>query len=270
MFWSDTMSMLKQISQFAMKGFVTIYPLLLILFSILYVNYLNSPDLLLTLIIYIFILVNQFIENQLTNRPLTDKMNPFIPNILLELVNLGLIIFLGVKHSPWIAVLLLMYTIIVHIQFIFVKYNLAMLSIIILTLFNSFILPFSIFHLHLNFIPAQLIRISVTYIIPIFMLEYERFARKLNRENILHPIFNHSWQKKIISLGLISSLVIAFLILWPTHTWWTMILLTIPLLTILWHVKSHSHTLKHLVRKHFIIFIFVSNLIWTIHFTFII
>lgn len=264
------MSILKQMSQFAMNGFVTIYPLLVILFPVLYVNYLDSPDLLLVLIIYIFILVNQFIENQLTNRPLTEKINNFILNLLLELLNLGLIIFLGMKYSSWIAVLLLMYTIIIHIQFVFVKYNLAMLSIIILTLFNSFILPFSIFHLHLNFIPAQLIRISFTYIIPIFMLIYERFARKLNRENILHPIFNHSWQKKIIGLGLISSLIITFLILWPIHTWWTLMLLTIPLFTILWHVKSESHTLRYLLRKHFIVFILVLNLIWMIHFTFII
>lgn len=268
MFWSDTMSILKKISKVAMKGFVTIYPLLIILFPIIYVNYLDSLNLILIFIIYTFILINQFIENQLTSQTLTKRERNFVPNFLLEILNLGIIIFLGMKYSIWIAILLLMYTIIIHIQFVFVKYNFTMLSIVILTLFNSFILPFSIFQLHLDFIPAQLIRISATYIIPIFMLEYERFARKLNRDNILHPIFNHNWQKKIISLGLISSLVITFLILWPIHRWWTLILLIIPLFTGLWQFQSETRTLKYLIRKYFTVFILVSSLIWTIYFNF--
>lgn len=262
------MSILKKLSKAVIKGFVTIYPLLIILFPIIYVNYLDTPNLLLILIIYTFILINQFIENLLTSQTLTKETKKFVPNFLLEILDLGIIIFLGIKYSIWIAILLLMYTIIIHIQFIFVKYNFTILSIIILTLFNSFILPFSIFQLHLDFIPAQLIRISVTYIIPIFMLEYERFARKLSRDNILQPIFNHSWQKKIVSLSLISSLIITFLILWPIHTWWTLILLTIPLFSGIWQLKSETRTLKYLVRKYFIVFILVSNLIWMIYFTF--
>lgn len=270
MFWSDTMSILKLISKITMNGFVFIYPLLLILLPIIYVTYLDSPNLLIIFIIYTFILINQLIENQLTNQTLTKERKLFISNFLLEILNLGIIILLGIKYSIWISILLLMYTLLIHIQFIFVQYHLTMLGIVILTLFNSFILPFSIFQLHLDFIPAQLIRISATYIIPIFMLEYERFARKLNRDGILHPIFNHNWQKKILSLSLISSFIVTFLILWPIHTWMTFILLMIPLSTVIWQLKSESRALKHLVRKYFIIFILVSNCIWAIHFIFII
>lgn len=262
------MSLSSQITRFFSQTFPFLFPVLILLYPVIYINYLDQLNWAYLACLYFFILTNQFIENHLTNQEMTQRKTPVFSNLFLEVLNLGLIVFIAIQYSKRLSLLLLAYSALIHIQFGFVRYRCSMLALILLALFKAFVLPISLFQLHLDFLTLQLFLYPTSFLIPIFMLDYDRFARKLNRDNILNPSFNQNWQKKIIQTGTLLSILISILILWPSLSAWSLTMLLAPLL-IFWISTQQSLENKERVRLYFTFYMVLFNVLCLIYYQYL-
>ncbi len=260
------MKYFQKFTNIMMTAFSLFFPIFLCLYSIIYIQYLDQVQWKILLIFYGFLLMNTFIENDLAARTRSKTGFFSLPHPLIEIINIGLIISFGIRYNLWMAILLLAYSLIIHIQYAFINYHLPIPGLFLLAIFKAYVPSLALFQLHLDFIPSQMFRIALLFVIPIFMLDYNRFQRKLRKENVLIPIFNPSWQVRIINTALILSSLLALLILWVNISWWSLLVLSIPFLTYLWHYYDQKASIKSFTRQHFYIFVLIINILSTIYF----
>lgn len=168
-----------------------LYFFLLALLSIVFgsiasLNY-ESFHLFPLLIFYLYILINQFIESLLVK--ITKQSFEFSRKILffLELVNFIIIIFFSNTYSLNAGFILLLYTFIIQLQFLFSYYELEKLAIIISTFFKIILLNGFAFYIHLNFITYQPVLYSLVIFFPYLNYELRRSSkiRSTKMSNIL-------------------------------------------------------------------------------------
>lgn len=141
--------------------------------------------------LYVFVLVNQMLENTLLRIPSNnfEISKSFI--LGLEVLNVGLILYFGFGYSWLAALVLLFYTLIIQIQFVFNYYDLESVAVFVVTLLKLVLLNGFAFYVQANFIHSRYIPVYFGLFIPFYLFEFSRMDRAL--KNI--------WLLSIIALG---------------------------------------------------------------------
>lgn len=151
--------------------------------------------------LYIYIVINQLLENILLRIPahnfeLSKKML-----IFLEAINLLFILFFALRYSWMSALILLLYTIIIQLQFLFSYYDLEKTSAVISSLLKVILLNSLSFYIHLNFIHFRFLGYYFALFLPYLMYELTRAEKYIKKTLLL----------------LLSSLtyLFSFILFWP-------------------------------------------------------
>lgn len=163
------------------------------------------------LIMYLYLLINQFIESLLLKIPKQGFILSKKTLFFLELTNFIIIIFFSKSYSFNAGLILLLYSFIIQLQFLFSYYKLEKLAAIISTFFKIVLLNGFAFYIHLNFITYQVILYSL--VIFFSYLNYElRRASKIR-------------STKMSNLLMLLSYLMAIIILWNKITYISLFLL---------------------------------------------
>lgn len=162
-------------------------------------------------ILYLLILLNQIIESSFENCFIHKKSNPFNKLWILELLIGFCLVYFIFTHSLVAALLLACYVIMVQSKYLFVHYDLEVLSIILVTVFKSLLLNIFGFYIHTGFLSISLSIYFIPLVIPFFLYEYYNWNKSLSKK------------KKTFSAVLVY--LIAFLFLWPNFSWLSLFLL---------------------------------------------
>lgn len=249
-----------------MSIFVCLFPVFLCLPSLTYLMYLDSLHWASCLLFYIFLLIHSFNENDLTMRANPKQAFVQWPNPLLTIINVGLIISFGIRYNIWLALLLLAYSLMIHVQLIFIPYGLSGVGLSVLAFFKAFIPPMALFYIHVNFIPQTFIAACLMLVIPIFMVNYNRWQRKVDKHQLDVPLFKPNLHLPILYGALFLANILATLISWRYLPWLALIFLGVPFLTFYWHHVDQKPSVKSFVRQHYYIFMAVNVLMAVIYF----
>src|SRR5690625_998192 len=143
------------------------------------------------IVFYVFVLTNQMLENTLLRIPSNnfEISKSFI--LGLEVLNAGLILYFGFQYSWLAALVLLFYTLIIQIQFVFNYYDLDGVAVFVVTLLKLVLLNGFAFYVQANFIYSFYILVCFFFFILFFLFEISRTDRAL--KNV--------WLLGIIALG---------------------------------------------------------------------
>lgn len=136
-------------------------------------------------ILYLYIIVNQFIENVLLRIPANnfERSKRFL--ISLELINLLFILFFGLQYSWISASILILYTIIIQLQFLFSYYNLEKVSAVITSFLKVILLNSLSFYIHTNFVLFRVTNYYLALFIPYLIYELTRSEKEINKRLFL-------------------------------------------------------------------------------------
>lgn len=131
------------------------------------------------MLLYLFVLVNQMLENMLLRIPKNDFeiSKPFFSG--LEFLNIVLLVYFGFRYSWLAALVLLFYTLIIQIQFVFSYYDLEYIIVFVATFLKLVLLNGFSFYTQTNFIHPRFIPIYLGLFIPFYLFEVSRTDRKL-------------------------------------------------------------------------------------------
>lgn len=168
------------------------------------INYLSFA------VLYIYVLVNQLIENILLRIPANnfERSKRFL--ISLELVNLFLILFFGLRHSWISASILFLYTLIIQLQFLFSYYELEKIAAIIASFLKVILLNSLSFYSHMNFVHFRFSAYYFILFFPYLIYELARLEKKGNKK-LLFALSTFSYLFSVIlfwsNIGLLSLLL---------------------------------------------------------------
>src|SRR5699024_6850777 len=120
---------------------------------------------------YLFILMNQMLENILLR--ITDEQRNFSTSffLILEALNIGSILYFGWQHS-WLASLVLIgFTLIIQCQFLLTHYDLEGISVNLSNFFKIFLLNGFAFYIGTNFIHPRYFSYFSGLFFPLFLYE---------------------------------------------------------------------------------------------------
>lgn len=151
------------------------------LFSLQY----NPLSILSVGIFYLFIFINQLLENMFLRIPADDFQLSKKFVLTLELLNGLAILYFGLQHS-WIASLVLLgFTLIIQLQFLFSYYNLDQASALITTFFKVIVLNGFAFYIGTNFVHTRFLPYYFGLFIPFYLYEASRIEPQLKNRVIL-------------------------------------------------------------------------------------
>ncbi len=186
----------------------------LILGSIFALQY-NSLNYLSLIALYVYIVINQLIENILLRKPKAnfELSKKFL--ILLELINFLFIFFFSIRHS-WIAgIILFLYTFTIQFQFLFSYYELEKMAAFLVNFFKIILLNGFSFYIHTNFVNYRFVPYYLAIFIPFLIYELARLDEK------------PSTKMSVIIISL--SYLFAIILLWGSlHYLSFLLLLTLP------------------------------------------
>lgn len=170
-------------------------------------------------LLYLFVLVNQMLENILLRIPKNDfeVSKPFL--FSLEVLNVLLLGYFAFSYS-WLAFLVLSgYTLIIQLQFLFSYYDLDHVAIITTTLLKLVLLNGFSFYVQVRFIHPRFIPIYLVLFIPFYLFEISRIDRPFKKNGLYGLVL------LAYSFGII--------VLWGFIGWQSLILLvTFPLASV--------------------------------------
>lgn len=179
-------------------------------------------------ILYLFIILNQIIESSFENYFIHKKSNPLNKLWILELlIGLCLVYFIF-AHSLVAALLLACYGLMVQSKYLFVHYDLEILSITLVTVFKSLLLNTFGFYIHTGFLSISLSIYFIPLVVPFFLYEYYNWNMSLSKK------------KKTFLVMLIY--LISFLSLGPIFSWWSLFLLVSSISSALFIRNNGKHS----------------------------
>src|SRR5690625_6919092 len=130
--------------------------------------YFNAFNVFSFIVFYVFVLTNQMLENTLLRIPSNnfEISKSFI--LGLEVLNAGLILYFGFQYSWLAALVLLFYTLIIQIQFVFNYYDLEGVAVFVVTLLKLVLLNGFAFYVQANFIYSFYILVCFFFFILFF------------------------------------------------------------------------------------------------------
>lgn len=193
-------------------------------------------------VFYLYILVNQLIENILLRIPNKDFQLSKKLLFTMEILNLTIILFFSRYYSLNSGFILLLYTLIIQLQFIFSYYNLERTAAFISSFLKVILLNGFAFYLHTNFI-------NYNYFLYYFVIYFPYLIYELTR-------INNENKDKLVTTLTILSYTVAFIVLWKRISYLSLfLLLTIP---IQW-LKGEKIT-----RKNSAIFLIIFSIFYII------
>lgn len=142
----------------------------------------NQLNVLSLFVFYIFVFVNQMLENMFLRIPNDDfeLSKPFVTT--LEIINALILLYFGLRHS-WIALLVLLgFTLIIQLQFLFSYYDLEQLSAVITNFFKVILLNGFAFYIGTKFIHTRFIPYYFGLFLPFYLYEAARPDSKENKK----------------------------------------------------------------------------------------
>lgn len=153
--------------------------------------------------LYIYIVINQLIENILRRIPTNNFQLSKNLLISLEIINGLFILLIGVRYSWMSAAILLHYTIIIQAQFLFTYYDLENTAAFIASFLKVVLLNGIAFYIHTNFFHFRFLPYYFGLFFPYFIYEFTRFEEKTDHKKLL--------------LFIILSYLSAFYLLWEAN-----------------------------------------------------
>ena len=151
------------------------------LFSIQY----QSLNILSLGLFYLFSLINQMLENILLRIPEDGFKSSKKFLMALEIINVLLILYFGLRHS-WIASLVLIgFTLIIQLQFLFSYYNLNQVSALIINFFKIFLLNGFAFYISASFMHTRFIPYFSGLFLPFYLYEASRMKGGLQKKYLV-------------------------------------------------------------------------------------
>lgn len=187
------------------------------LFSIQY----HALNLVSLAIFYFFVLVNQMLENILQRIPEDGFKGSKKFIIALEIINALIILYFGLRHS-WIASLVLVgFTLIIQLKFLFSYYDLDQAAAVIVIFFKVFLLNGFAFYISASFIHTRFIPHFSGLFVPFYLYESSRMKDSLQKKYrvglvVIGTLIGVAllWQTMgMLSLFLLLSLPFAWLIM---------------------------------------------------------
>lgn len=168
---------------------------------------------------YVYIFINQLIENILLRIPQQDFLLSKKILFILEFFNLSIILFFSWSYSFTAGVVLLFYTLIIQLQFLFSYYDLEIIASIISSLLKVILLNSFAFYIQTKFITYP----SALYSLGIFLpyLSYElirlsniKTSKVINIINMLaYPIATFIMWSRISYFSLFLFLSLPFILI---------------------------------------------------------
>lgn len=165
---------------------------------------------------YLYILVNQLIENILLRISNKDFQlsKKFI--FILEIINLTIILFFIRYYSLNSGFILILYTLTIQLQFLFSYYNLERTASLISSFLKVILLNGFAFYIHTHFI-------NYNYFLYYFGIYFPYLIYELAR-------INNKNKDKLVTALTILSYTVAFIVLWKKISYLSLfLLLTIPI-----------------------------------------
>lgn len=134
----------------------------------------NTLNFVSLIFLYLFVLINQMLENMLLRIPKSDFEISKGFLAVLELANILVLLYFGLRHSWLAALVLLFYTLIIQTQFIFSYYNLDEMAIIIANLLKIVLLNGVAFYIQTQFIHPRFIPLFFGLYLPFYLFETSR------------------------------------------------------------------------------------------------
>ncbi|MFS7259131.1 1,4-dihydroxy-2-naphthoate octaprenyltransferase [Carnobacterium divergens] len=207
---------------------IFVSPLTLILLgTVLSIQY-SSITITSFLLLYLFVLLNQFLEKILAYHKKEKQKLRLLPIILFELLNVLSILYLTLSSNFLIGILLLLYSLVIHLQYIPYNLSLSLYSLILTTLFKGGILTYLSFYIQTGFISRELYFWSFPLIALYGFIGYYKQLLELNIES------RYLAKKDFLTLNvlLLSIYIVPFLSLYVPHyieNWIFLLLLSSPL-----------------------------------------
>lgn len=211
---------------------ILITPLTYLLTGSIYAAQIAKLSVLPFFMLYLFILLNQFLEKMVDNwlkKP--EKVLSFIL-LVSEIINLLVIVYFISSLNSLIGLLLVLYSLLIQGHSYLIKIGLDWFSIVMQAIFKGGILTYLSFSIQLSFIPNTLFLWSIPLIVLALLIELGNHQVKLEQIAVLA-------QKTIVSIQNLHLLFISllvflylssFFILWPTFGYITLfLLLSMPL-----------------------------------------
>lgn len=131
-------------------------------------------------ILYIYLVVNQLIENILLRIPANnfERSKRFL--MALEFVNLLFILFFALRYSWMSATILLLYTVIIQLQFLFTYYDLEYIAAIIASFLKVILLNSFSFYIQANFVHFRFSAYYFVLFVPYLIYELTRLEKRIN------------------------------------------------------------------------------------------
>lgn len=222
------------------------------------------------LVIYAFLLINKLLENQLTKQ--VSSADNFFPklNLVLEALNVLCLIYFYLHGSFLMIVFPLIYTFVIHFQYMFLAYDMALLSLSILAFFKGVVIQAIVFYASLNFLPAALLIWSLPTFFPVFLLEANRWQQMVHAESpalTQHFPSSMSFLKSYASprnrITILLSLLIGIAVLSRQAGGWSLLLL-LSLVSIVSRSSARSQKIKF--QLFLMSFSTLYTVIWLVHY----
>jgi len=175
----------------------------------------NPLNYLSIIILYLFILSNQMLENMFLRIPQNDFQLSKRFVFLLETLTVLALLFFGWRHSWTASLVLLLFSAIIQLQFLFSYYDLDYVAVLVTTFFKVILLNGFSFYIGTQFIHTRFIPYYFGLFIPFFLYEAARIENSMRKVTLT----------VLVSLGYIVSIVL----LWQHLAWGSLLLLlTLP------------------------------------------
>lgn len=131
------------------------------------------------IILYVFILINQMLENIFLRIPTSDFKLSKVFLFILEGLNILALFYFYWRYSWLAALVLLFYTLFIQFQFLFSYYSLDVLAVTLSNFFKIILLNGFSFYIHTSFIHERFIPYYLGLFIPFFLYEVARVTDSL-------------------------------------------------------------------------------------------
>lgn len=202
------------------------------------------------LLLYLFVLLNQFLEKIFAYHQKEKHELKLLPIILFEILNLLLMFYFTLSNNFLIGSLLLLYSIVIHLQYIPYNLSLSLYSLILTSLFKGGILTYISFYIQTGFISKELYYWSLSSIILHVFIGY---SKQLVEVDLQTKITSKKSFLYLISL-ILSTYIFTFLSLYlPNYlkNWIFLLLLSIPLaikVIQLFQVNKINHSTSYKIK----------------------
>ena len=198
--------------------FFFLLPFFQILLGMIYSLQYQALNIVSFIFLYLFVLLNQMLENILLRIPNSDFNFSKSFFGVVQVLNLLTILYFGIQHSWLTSVFLLLFSLNIQVQFLFRFYNLefygTILSVILKTIFlNSFS-----FFIGAGFIQTRFVVNFLGLLVPLFLYEVSRIRPEM-KTNVLRILIALSYILGIVLLWVPLKFVSLLVLLSAPFAW---------------------------------------------------